>query len=779
MKIMHLYKKLRKNTSKIFITFWISYIIILVIPLVIGSIAYSQAGKALEDEVLRSNKAMLGQLSQIVDSRLSEINQLADQIALSPNIRQYMYTTAYANADLSYKAIDIINELTAYKNVTKFVDDFYIYFPSNDTILTSTSKYTPETFYSTMYSNTDSTFDNWLNDTLQQQHYRKYMEQKVMFSGNKNTDTLAYIQTIPVNWQGGAYANVVILIDKQKFIDLLKNLEIVEGGKVYLLDQSDNVIASNDGSSTISAELLNLVNEKDGISSGKIDKNDIIISSTVSQQTKWKCVVVTPRRVLMQRVELIRTTTLRMVIICIILGIICSGFLSYRNYNPLRRLTMHLKELFGEQQATVGNDEYGFIQSVMQRTINKNMEIQQQILKHKPVLKVDILRKLLKGQMDDYDRIKESLDFCNIVFTGECFVVVLLYIDSCEGFIVKNSEQEWNLVRFAIANVLEEGLAKFGTVYSIDLEKKEQAVLINFEDNSEDEKLDNLYGSLYELQVFLNEQCKIHTSISIGEIRSGITGINDSYHQAVRAMNYRILKGADSIVKYRDICNYEQSYYYPMEVETKLINSIKSGQNEGALSLLDSIYNENFHNRNLNFYLVRCLFFDMMSTIVKVLNDINVNFKDVSGEDFDPIEQLYHCESMEQMYEIQRDIIRRICLYINSNKKSHNEGIKDKIIEFIEKNYSNPDLGLNLIAENIGITNSYLSYFFKSQVGINITNYINNIRIYHAKELLSKDNYSIAQVAQKIGLSNDIALIRLFKKVEGVTPGKFRETLNN
>jgi len=99
-------------------------------------------------------------------------------------------------------------------------------------------------------------------------------------------------------------------------------------------------------------------------------------------------------------------------------------------------------------------------------------------------------------------------------------------------------------------------------------------------------------------------------------------------------------------------------------------------------------------------------------------------------------------------------------------------------IEIIERNYMNWDLTTSFIAEQIGLTRSYLSSSFAKYMGIGLHEYIQKYRISKAKSILmSNPDIRIADLANEIGLDNATSFIRLFKRLEGVTPGIFRNQL--
>jgi AraC-like DNA-binding protein len=84
-------------------------------------------------------------------------------------------------------------------------------------------------------------------------------------------------------------------------------------------------------------------------------------------------------------------------------------------------------------------------------------------------------------------------------------------------------------------------------------------------------------------------------------------------------------------------------------------------------------------------------------------------------------------------------------------------------------------LGLSSIADDLGVSNSYISRVFKKIYHIGVVEYINKTRIDHAKELIVKGDMSMKAIAIKVGFSSDVSFIRVFKKYERITPGKYKQ----
>lgn len=96
------------------------------------------------------------------------------------------------------------------------------------------------------------------------------------------------------------------------------------------------------------------------------------------------------------------------------------------------------------------------------------------------------------------------------------------------------------------------------------------------------------------------------------------------------------------------------------------------------------------------------------------------------------------------------------------------------IEQYIQEEYANPLLCATSIAEQFRISTSYLSRIFKADMGIGLVDYIHKIRVDAAKAALVSTDATIDEVAAAVGFSNRWVFMRVFKKLEGTTPGTFR-----
>ena len=123
------------------------------------------------------------------------------------------------------------------------------------------------------------------------------------------------------------------------------------------------------------------------------------------------------------------------------------------------------------------------------------------------------------------------------------------------------------------------------------------------------------------------------------------------------------------------------------------------------------------------------------------------------------------------------DLVNMLIEDVPSRSTIADMTISYEVQGIINSRYQDPSLCLASIAGELQRSASYISRVFKAQTGRSLVDYINEIRIAKAKELLRRrPNEPQESIAEQVGISNIRTFQRLFKKIEGITPGRYRET---
>lgn len=103
------------------------------------------------------------------------------------------------------------------------------------------------------------------------------------------------------------------------------------------------------------------------------------------------------------------------------------------------------------------------------------------------------------------------------------------------------------------------------------------------------------------------------------------------------------------------------------------------------------------------------------------------------------------------------------------------ESISDSI-KYINEHFTE-DIDIKMLANIEHYNVSYYSEWFKNRMKVSPVDYIQNLRIKKAKELLINTNLPILQISQMIGYEHNSSFTRVFKSLEGIRPAEFRRKI--
>ena len=283
------------------------------------------------------------------------------------------------------------------------------------------------------------------------------------------------------------------------------------------------------------------------------------------------------------------------------------------------------------------------------------------------------------------------------------------------------------------------------------------------------QKLQKLLTKLHEV---LYRTLKIKINVGVGRIYGDILDISTSCNEAVSSVDYNMIRGPESFVFFEDIINKEHKiYWYPVEEQTRLIQSLKQGNIDMFNDELIKVCNI-IKRKNISAGMIKSICFGIVNCIISIVNELDTD--KFTSE----LEDMLEFKSIDDLQSKLGKIAFSICSYINEKKDCGNEKLKIAMLEFIHENYVENSLSLDMLAEEFNLTAKYLSKIFKEQVGCKFADYVKQLRIKHAKKLLTDTNMSIKEIVTAIGYSDTANFIRTFRISEGVTPGNFRKIKN-
>ena len=97
----------------------------------------------------------------------------------------------------------------------------------------------------------------------------------------------------------------------------------------------------------------------------------------------------------------------------------------------------------------------------------------------------------------------------------------------------------------------------------------------------------------------------------------------------------------------------------------------------------------------------------------------------------------------------------------------------ERVMKAISKNLDDNDFGVEDLAREVGLSRTHLQRKMKEQTGLNVAEFIRNIRLEQAARLLREQKINVSQVAYSVGFSNLAHFSTVFKKHFGLTPTEY------
>lgn len=115
-----------------------------------------------------------------------------------------------------------------------------------------------------------------------------------------------------------------------------------------------------------------------------------------------------------------------------------------------------------------------------------------------------------------------------------------------------------------------------------------------------------------------------------------------------------------------------------------------------------------------------------------------------------------------------------ICAHVDLLKQSHNEQLRQRVMQWLEDNYGRPDLNAAMVADQFHISKKYVSQFLKDQTGKSYNEYVEDLRLSHAMDLLRSSQLGITEIANLCGFSSQNTFYKAFRRRYDISPSSVR-----
>ncbi|RAU93291.1 helix-turn-helix domain-containing protein [Paenibacillus sp. YN15] len=759
------------NRRSVLFKWLVSYISVLFVPIVISGIIYTGTWHVVESEVNRANESVLKQIEQGMDSHLSGIERLGVEMALSKPLSAFIDVAQPLSDSDIYDIVGISNDLKTYKMANTYIEQIYVYYKNSDTVVSARDRGTSRDLFAVI-----GTEDNWGAQEWEAFFNKRYVQEYLPITITENGRVS----------KGVMYAKSMILANQDQpgavLMFVVKESTLLAGAfgdsrsTVAIMDKSNRLVASTGADLPAGVSVERMQGKSGFFYEGKGDGR-LAVSYTTSENAGWKYLSLVPAEIFDEKMQLVKN----LIYLSLGLSILVGGLVTFlsvrRNYSPVGALVRNLMSQSGVTFET-GIDEYRYVQSAFNNTLDEKERMGQRLERHRSAIRAHFLQGLLKGTAELQDSAQEALEAHGIHPVSPEFAVVIFSVEHYGKFADDGHNhtkpQKQKLVHFIIMNVAEEvaGIRHQGFAVEAD---NTQACIINFRNGEERD----LPGMIQEIRSFMEEHYHVTMTVAASGIHEHPEGIGKAYLEARAALEYRLVLGGGRVIRYEELPRLEQTeqatrYYFPLHVEQQLINFVKSGDYARSKSLLDEIIEANLSGA-LPVPLAKCLMFDLIGTLLKTLDETGSAGKTAFMEQADPVKQLISCETMEEMRRQTDEVLQQVCQSIQEEHSRQSSHLSREIMEYVKAHYQDGELNVSAIGDIFKLTPSYLSKQFKAQTGEALPDYINKTRMEEAKRLLREQGCSVAETASKVGYADLNTFTRIFKKYEGITPGKYKD----
>ena len=323
------------------------------------------------------------------------------------------------------------------------------------------------------------------------------------------------------------------------------------------------------------------------------------------------------------------------------------------------------------------------------------------------------------------------------------------------------------LVRFMIRNIFEEIQAPCEKLLVNSLSDTRQMYGIFIGDDKK--KLRMEVERIYlRMRSVLEKKMGIYLTIGVSRCRSQLEGKETS--EARQALKQRIIYGKANMYFYEDIRSLGEQAV-PVSQRHLLEQYIEHNEIFKVKNLVQEIFSEELVKKYGSAYL-RIMW-------IRILN-LLLHHYERRGRNAAEIEKMLQnynlLDRIQSLQEIRQKIIEMVmeCVSTESVADANARSKIQMAIGYIQEHFAE-NLTVNVLAEHYGMSPNYFSSMFKKEMSRSAVNYITELRINQARELLYHSELSVVDISKKVGYEDSQYFFRVFKKYLGMTPLQYRE----
>jgi len=346
----------------------------------------------------------------------------------------------------------------------------------------------------------------------------------------------------------------------------------------------------------------------------------------------------------------------------------------------------------------------------------------------------------------------------------------VIEIDNYKDLAEKFRDEQGQLVKMSLLNMLEEILGNSGRGEAFYINDMHYVVLFSFGDIASEQAVhQELHGTLNRIKEIIGTYFGVSVSFGISSIDNGFTSLGRLYQEAQKALENKFFMGTGSLLG--------SISYRP---EGRIVDKIAGLKHSPELSQLLGERGTIKCNERIDAFLKslpedKRMFQQFFCELVQWISAAcYANGEPYSTLVLDYNRNIQQCDTLDQMIADFKTYISEALDQMRKRKKVSKEVAA--AVEFIN-NHLGKDISLVQVAEYVNLSSGYLSTLFKKELQVTFIEYLNHARMERAKELLVGTYLKSYEIAEEVGFTEATYFSKVFKKSSGLSPNEYRKQL--
>jgi YesN/AraC family two-component response regulator len=246
----------------------------------------------------------------------------------------------------------------------------------------------------------------------------------------------------------------------------------------------------------------------------------------------------------------------------------------------------------------------------------------------------------------------------------------------------------------------------------------------------------------------------------------------ETFHETLKRRALQQYNLLDQIEDLKNKC--EDGPDYSIEKERQILDALRRGDNEGARAALDKLLAQLFLSALDNFRFLQYRAIELailFSRTVVAAGNVGETLPDLNNR---YLELIQEAQSSEELVDILYRMVDDMTGQISPFKGVRHALPLRRAECFIRENYTRK-VRLKEVADVSGLSAPYFSSVFKEEMGENLSDYLNRLRVDRAAKLLLDTDFSLSEIAGSCGFEDQSWFSKIFKNYTGLSPGKYRD----